>query len=47
MENKKELSSGQPALSADRREELLNTLKSRFEKNPLLLWNCQKGSISS
>jgi len=33
MENKKELSSGQPALSAERREELLNTLKSRFEKN--------------
>ena len=30
---KKELSSKQPALPAGRREELLSTLKSRFEKN--------------
>jgi hypothetical protein len=30
---KKELSTKQPALPAGRREELLNTLKSRFEKN--------------
>ncbi len=33
MRNKKELSPKQPALPADRREELLNTLKARFEKN--------------
>jgi len=30
---KKELSLSQPALPADRREELLDTLKARFEKN--------------
>ena len=33
MENKKELLSGQPALPAGRREELLGALKVRFEKN--------------
>ncbi len=31
--NKKEFSSQQPALSAGKREELLNKLKTRFEKN--------------
>ena len=31
--NKKELSPGQPALPAGRREELLRALKARFEKN--------------
>jgi hypothetical protein len=33
MGNKKELSSGQPAMPAGRREELIGTLKARFEKN--------------
>jgi len=33
MGNKKELSPEQPALPADRREELIRVLKARFEKN--------------
>lgn len=33
MENKKELSPEQPALSAGRRDELIGVLKARFEKN--------------
>ena len=33
--NKKELSAAQPALPAGRREELLHTLKTRFEKNKM------------
>ncbi len=49
--NKKELSQGQPALPAGRREELISALKDRFEENMNrhkgLVWNKVRATLES